>query len=401
MKPAFHPWLHALILLSLLTLPCCNLQFPLEATSGGYRFDRRGQTANRHEEGEISPEIEHILLTHQFGDIRIEATDDGPSWSWDLTCWASTQETAEHFAKQIQMQTDQQAGEGGWTLVLPEPPVPELRGVESNLTLHVPATVDVEVSNGFGQTEIVGVRGGTLVRCRHGKLHLANLGGELDAATSFASLSAEQIPGGKLANQHGSIRATDVGGDLHVESEFKDIEVRRVSGSLVARNAHGKITAEGVEQGADVRTSFNSIELGEVEGEVLVRNRHGDIFASDLHGNVDLENEYGDVELVIDAGEVRCRNRFGRVTLSLTGSQPAVVRAETAFDDIQVNVFGAAEPKIEARTKYGRIQSQYPVYTLDTGSDNFEGLPADTTRLTLVNKHGDIRIDKVKDAADR
>ena len=40
-------------------------------------------------------------------------------------------------------------------LILPEPPAPQLRGVESNLTLSVAAATRVNVVNRFGDTEII------------------------------------------------------------------------------------------------------------------------------------------------------------------------------------------------------------------------------------------------------
>ena len=42
-----------------------------------------------------------------------------------------------------------------WMLILPEPPAPQLRGVESNLTLSVAAATRVNVVNRFGDTEII------------------------------------------------------------------------------------------------------------------------------------------------------------------------------------------------------------------------------------------------------
>lgn len=381
---------HVLFLAGILVLPSCSRM----GSVGGYQFDRRGETATRNDKGEIPPGVQHIKVNNQFGDVRIAIAEGPPQWSWELTCWANTQEGAEHFTRQIALQTDQEGGRSSWTLVLPQPPVPELRGVESNLTLSVPSSVHVDVANGFGDTEIRGVQGGATARCKHGQLQLSDLGGDVTAETSFKTLTAERIPGAKLANQHGAIHATEVGGDLDVDCQYGDVSVNGVSGNLRVDNAHGKVTGEKTAKRAEIRTSFAEIQLADVGGEVLLRNEHGSISARRLRGNVDAQGEFGGIDLDVDCAEVVCRNRHGSITLNLTGSNLRRVDAETSFADLSVNVLPSLKPKIQAQTSYGKVRSDLPVLMMETGAGNFEQSDPSVPRITLRNKHGDIRIKK-------
>lgn len=394
MKPTVDRFCVLLLLAGILVLPSCieGIRF---TSSDGYNFDHRGETDNRQEQGEIPPQVQRLVIENDFGKVHIEVTDASPQWSWDLTCWANTAGQAQEFTQQIQLQIDQQEDQHTWTLLLPEPPVPELRGVESNLTLAVPAAVQVEVANRFGPTEIRGVQGGTVVRAEHGEVQLGQLGGQVTAATSFDPLKAEHIGGGRLENRHGTINAIGVGGDLEVDCEHGDVSVGRVAGKLKVENKHGEVVAKQIAEGAEIRTSFDEIRATDVDGDVMLRNQHGKISAQGVKGNVDAETEFGRIELQSSGAEVLCKNRHGGIILTLTGSGLRRVQAETSFSDLELNVSGQLNPAVEARTEFGKVRSGLPVFNMDTGVNNFQGLDAARPRVTLENEHGDIRVNKI------
>jgi DUF4097 and DUF4098 domain-containing protein YvlB len=358
----------------------------------GYQFDRDGQTASRHEEGTIPAEMQALRVDNQFGRVRITATDGDPTWSWDLQCWSETSETAQSFVDQIMLQVDQEQGNQSWTLILPKPPVPKLRGVESNLLLNVPATVHIEVANQFGDTEILNVQGGTRARCRHSELRLVGVAGEIDAKTSFASLKAEQISGGKLANQHGSISVVDVGGDLEAKTGHDNIEIRHVTGELTVENSHGSVIAEDISGPATITTSFDDIRVDDIGGDVLLRNAHGDIRADAIQGDADIENEFGMIDLTTNSPEIECKNRHGTIKLNIVERGVYSVRAETSFANLEINVPASLQPKIQTHTSFGKVKSDFPVFDMDTGAANFQNLSSRELRMTLMNEHGDIRV---------
>jgi DUF4097 and DUF4098 domain-containing protein YvlB len=359
----------------------------------GYNFDRQGETASRHHEGKISAEIRSLKVDNQFGDVRISVADDSPRWTWDLTCWAKTQEIAQGFTEQIQLRVDEQGDASVWTLLLPEPPTPELRGVESNLTVAVPAAVRVEVANRFGNTDVRDVKGGTHARCQHGKLELTGLAGKIDAETSFAELRAEGISGGRLVNQHGSIRAVDVSGNLEAKTQFSGVEIRGVSGKLNVDNAHGAVTAQKVTGPVKITSSFADIGVEDVGGEVILHNEHGAISGRQLRGNARVETAFAAIDLEVACPELVCKNQHGAITLNLIRSGSLrLVDAETSFGNLHVNVADSPEPKIQAHTSFGKVSSDFPVFTMETGADNFRDLDPRKPRITLKNEHGDIRV---------
>jgi hypothetical protein len=300
-----------------------------------------------------------VAVDNRFGKVVVEAAADGYGWTWDLKCWASTQADAERLADVIALEVVEDGGGGRWTLKLPEPPVPELRGVESELTLRVPASAAVDVRHGFGTARVHGLGGRVELDCEHAEVALEDLGGALDAETSFGALRAQRIAGGKLRNKHGAIIAAGVAGALDAETSFGPLEASEVGGELRASNEHGSIKATGVKGRVEARTSF---------------------------GRLDVEG---------DSPEVVCHNQHGAIALRLASGALRSVEARTSFAGIEVSVPAGAEARIEAETSFGKVESD-----LHPGSVAQDGLtsrlrdgPAGAPlRLQLRSEHGDIRI---------
>ena len=221
---------------------------------GGYSFDRRGETAERGLAGELGPEIRSISIDNVFGAVYVTATPGDFGWEWMLTCWGTTQADADRLLQEIKLVTEQENGVASWRLELPEPPVPELRGVESNLLRKVPAAVMVTTSNEHGPTVIAGITGGTTVRSRHGRVDVSDLADRFAISNAHGSVKAERVPGGSIENEHGLVSACVVGGDLTVRNAHGSVAVEDVVGSLAVVNGHGEVTVNTVRRSATITT---------------------------------------------------------------------------------------------------------------------------------------------------
>jgi DUF4097 and DUF4098 domain-containing protein YvlB len=396
--------------------------------AGGYQFDFQGETASRHLDGEIPAQTSRIEIRHQFGEVEIAPAADVPTWNWEVTCWAATPEQAQRFAEAVTLTVTEQDNLVRWQLTLPEPPVPDLRGVKSRLVLSVPESVAVDLENSFGQTSVSGIRGGTVARCEHGALQLTGLSGPIDASTSHAELQAENIAAAKLSNEHGALHAAHVHGDLEARTSFGEcrvesvtggarlnnehgsvfaktvagdlgiatshaaVEVEDVSGALTIDNQHGSIKVSNAHGEAAVATSFSSLELQEIGGNVRARNEHGSITGSGVRGPIDAQTSFAQIELDSAAPEVICRNEHGSIQLTVRNPSLSRVQAETSFGSLELRIAAPLTPRIEAHTEHGDIQSDYPVLRIQSGADNFSGAGEGVPRITLRNEHGSIRV---------
>jgi hypothetical protein len=397
MKTRPSAWLAIVLASAPLALPSCSVRF---RSMDGYQFDFQGQQATRQQEGEIPWGIETVEVHNQFGAVHVEPTDGSPQWQWELTCWSTQAETAESYADVIELDVQQGQQTQSWVLTLPKAPAQGLRGVRSDLTLKVPASVRVAVCNSFGDTAIHDVDGSTVVESRHGNLDLAGLAGSVSATHAHGRLNAQEIRTAHLTNRHGAIAVSEVAGDLIVHNEHGEVVAEEVSGELEVANQHGRVIVSGVGGGADIQTAHASIEVTDVEGDALLRDRHGDISAQRIRGRLDAETQHGRIDLDVESPEVICRNKHGSIQLCLRNLELLSVRAETAHAHLRVRIPEYLSPVIEAETDFGKVRSEFPVLMAGTGPSSGSESGPEAPHIWLQNQHGNIDIEKVTDRND-
>jgi DUF4097 and DUF4098 domain-containing protein YvlB len=273
----------------------------------------------------------------------------------------------------------------------------------------VPPDVHVELINSHGDNKIHGVTGGTKARCQFGNLGLFNLGGHVDATLAHGDLTGNDLSGCVLANRHGDLNVTGVDGELKITSSHGDVtlsdvkldvEVKHSFGRVHAfdvgqklrvRNDHGAVHVERVAGAVDLLTTFAKMEVKDVSDHLLLRNEFGDVV---IHGGnkVDVSTKFGAIQVESKAAEIRCRNEHGQIAIRCLGSTFQDVDAETSFGDLEVRVPTGLKPTIQTATKFGKVESEFPVLQLQSGVNNFADLDAGAPRMTLQTTHGDIRI---------
>jgi len=266
-----HLKLFCLLLTTALCLTSCEISVNRTSTQGGYTFDKVGEKLSRSESGALDGEVYSVAIDQMFGQVTVEATDGAPEFSWDLHCWGSTVEDAEMHLNEIRLEHTSPEGNHQFRLILPENTPPSLRGVESNLTVKIPANANVKVENRFGDSQVRGIRGSVTGSCQHCSVHLEDLEGIVDWKTSFDDLSASRISGGILRNSHGALHIDQVSGDLEVETSFDTANIKGVGGKLNATNKHAKLVISDITGPLDAQTSFALMSLTNIKGTATLQ----------------------------------------------------------------------------------------------------------------------------------
>lgn len=376
----------ALSALVALALPSCG-SYRLVST-GGYQFDKTGELRTREEAAELPRELDRMEIDHRFGIVQVLAEEGAPRFEWKLSCWGRTPADAERFVAEIALE---RSGEGGlqrFRLVLPEDPGAALRGVESKLTLRVPAATAVRLKNQHGSVEVIGIAGKVTGEGAHCSARLEDLGAPVEFSTSFDDLHALRIAGGTLANQHGSLTVGTVSGDLAVETSFAAATISDVRGSLRAENAHGQLGIERVGGGVIATTSFASLTVVDVAGNAELRNAHGGITTRAIRGAVDAKTSFAGIEIECAGESAVVENAHGAIFLALTGAGIRSVAAETSFADLTLRLPAGARPAIIVDQKHGELDCPIP----SLGAANAASADANAPRVELRVRHGDIKV---------
>lgn len=299
----------------------CHLNLQI---SDGFSFTFQGETATRSEQGELlSDTFRAVSVDNRFGDVEIVAANGDYRWSWELKTWAATSEEAESLLQLIRLNVEPSGEMVAFTLELPEEGKQLLKGLKSNLVLHVPSQVAAQLNHRHGNASIRGIAGNVNIEQVHGNLELVDLAGG-----SQIELSHGDFRGRNLAGVSGSCRH----GNTHVEA---------LTGGIEFSSQHGKFEAVSVDGETIVELAHGDFKGESIAGPVKIESRHGDIELSGLTHGGQITTRHGDIEVAISAGApifVETNVRHGETRTGFSsqeGGERLLLDAE--FGDIRVD----------------------------------------------------------------
>ncbi len=130
-----------------------------------------------------------------------------------------------------------------------------------NLTVQLPAFVNLEISDGSGWLRVANVDGHLDIKDGSGDITLVQIGGDLD-----------------LNDGSGEIDIRGVAGSLQIRDGSGEIEIQGVGGDVVLHDSSGGIRVRDVDGGLEVVSdSTGGIRYDQIKGQVRVperRRRH-------------------------------------------------------------------------------------------------------------------------------
>jgi DUF4097 and DUF4098 domain-containing protein YvlB len=86
--------------------------------------------------------------------------------------------------------------------------------------------------------------------------------------------------------------------------------------------------------------------------------------SSNIDGDITITNSFNPVKLKQTAGSIIIRSQSGSVNVSDFKILPATATIDilTTFEKIELNLPAGTEAAVQAKTSFGKIESDYPVY---------------------------------------
>lgn len=365
-----------------------------------------------------------VTIKNAAGRVLVLGVNDDFSWQQKIRGNGEDEAAMRALAAKCKLETN--CVEGEFRLVFTLPPGKRPFSLESDFLLQVPRNVSVEIASANGSVEVADVTGSVRVKNQYGRVGLKSLPGEVQASTSYGSLSAQQIGPASLRNQSGEIKAVEVSGPLHAETSYGNLTALQIGGPAELNNQSGSIHAEdisgpiharttfgriqvrhagpanlanqsGAIEASDIggdltaATSFGKITVHSVKGQAQLANQSGAIEGDGIDGNISARTSYGSLKLVGRGTKIDVRNQSGAVDLTAISGQTAQISAVTSYNSLRLRLPADCQPRITAHTSFGKIISDFPLMESESG----EGAqnPAAPV-ITLSNQGGDIQVQK-------
>lgn len=139
-----------------------------------------------------------------------------------------------------------------------------------NLTINMPAEMDLDVDDGSGSITIEDIAGNLIIDDGSGDIEIVNAKGNVEVDDGSGGVSLEEITGDvSVDDGSGEISIEGVAGDVSVDDGSGSITIRNIGGNVTVRDGSGSITIDGVEKDVYIPSDGSgSIRVYNVKGKV-------------------------------------------------------------------------------------------------------------------------------------
>ena len=251
------------------------------------------------------------------------------------------------------------------------------RPVETDLDISLPRRAAVTINSRRGDVNVSGRGGNVDISAQHSDTSVDDVNGNVKVSQEKGSVKIEQITGDvQVGGKVNELTVADVKGSVQLEGEFQEsVKLERVAKTVTFKSS--RTDMEFSKLGGSLDLDSDELHADEVMGPLHLSTRSKNIRMEQVSGDVRVKNDNGNVELIMRSlGNVQVDNRNG---------------------DVQLAVPDRAGFRLDARTRGGEIQSEFP--ELKVSNDEHEGRASGSvgngsSHIVINNEHEGIEIRK-------
>ena len=247
--------------------------------------------------------------------------------------------------------------------------------VETDLEISVPRKAPVTVNS------------------KRGDVNVSGRSGNVDVSTQHADTSIDDVNANvKVSQEKGTLKIEQISGDVHVDGRLNEVTVADIKGSVqLDGEFQESIKLERIAKTVTFKSSRTDMELSRIGGSLDLDS--DELHAEDVTGPLHLNTRSKNIRLDGVSGDVRLQNDNGtvEVVMRVLGN----VQIDNRNGDVQVSVPDKAGFRVDARTRGGEIQSDFP--ELKVNNDEHEAKATGSvgngsSHIVLNNEHEGIEI---------
>jgi DUF4097 and DUF4098 domain-containing protein YvlB len=273
---------------------------------------------------------------------------------------------------------------------------------------------NVTVSNRYGDSRFAGITGNLAVDAR-GRVEAEGIQGKVDIRNEFSPVSVVRASGPvTVSNTEGSITVDEAAGAVSIDARGSQVTARNLKGALTVTASHRGVRISGVEAGVTLTSRYAQVNLREVRGDVRidsssdrliceeiggalrVKAKGSSVRAGTVQGPVEIESTLRDITVDDFAAACTVANEYARVRLTAAAVPKGDVSVRNRNGDIELSLPPESSFEIDAATRNGRIDSEFPSLKPAAGpgdSVTLKGaIRSGGPRIVLRTEYGNIRL---------
>ena len=248
-----------------------------------------------------------------------------------------------------------------------------------------PVTTDLDIS--------LPKKAAVTISSRRGDVTLSTRDADVDISNQHGEVSIEEVKGNvKLSLQGSSAKVEQITGDVHIDGRLNEISVTDVTGAAQLDGEFMESVKLGrITKAVNFKSSRTDMGFSRIDGDLDLDS--DDLHAEQVTGPVHLSTRAKNVRFDDVSGDVRMQNSNGGVDVAVRAL--GNVQIDNRQGDIQLSVPDKPGFRVDARTRDGEIQSDFPELKVDNGDREAHAsgqVGNGTVHIVLNNEHGGIEI---------
>jgi|HubBroStandDraft_1064217.scaffolds.fasta_scaffold00165_4 DUF4097 and DUF4098 domain-containing protein YvlB len=313
-----------------------------------------------------------LRVNDDHGAVRVSASDDNKiTVVVRKRVGAESQRDADRF----NAETKPTITTSGGMLTLEAKTQAGDHAVQSDLDISIPRKMEVHVISRRGDVSVTGRDGAIDITNQHGDVSVEDVTGSVKLNLEHSSAKVEQITGDvHISGRLNDVSVTDIKGEAQFEGEFQEsVKLARISKSVT------------------FKSSRTDLEFSRIDGDLDLDS--DDLHADQLTGPVHLTTRSKQIRLDEVSGDLRVQDENGGIEVSMRSL--GNVQIDSRNGDIHLSVPDKAGFHLDAHTREGEIQSDFPELKVDSNEREAKAsgtVGNGSSHIVLNNEHDGIEI---------
>jgi DUF4097 and DUF4098 domain-containing protein YvlB len=340
-------------------------------------------TFNGSQQQELSPELVKsgaLRVLNDHGDVTVNAWDEAKV---KVEVTKKVRAGDQNEASKVDVQTQPTISiDGNVITVNANTAGSGKSAVASDLEIWAPKSIMADVATRRGDVAISGRNANVKTSTSRGDVALSDIAGSVE-----------------IEQRKGDISVSKVSGDVTVNGQISDSTISDVQGAVRLNGDYfGDMNLSRIGKGVTFRSSRTDMEFARLDGSLNMQS--GDLRASKVAGPMRILTKSKDIHLDDLTGDMRVENSNGSVEVH--SAKLGAIEITNRTGDVQVVVPENSNFQVEASTRNGEFQTDFPGLKVSTQNDDASASGTVGTggpKLTISNEHGNIELRKAGTAS--
>jgi DUF4097 and DUF4098 domain-containing protein YvlB len=231
------------------------------------------------------------------------------------------------------------------------------------------------------------------ITARGGDVVVTGRDGNIDISAQHSDTSVEDVTGNvKVSQEKGSVKIEQITGDVHVEGRVDEVEVSDIKGAAqLDGEFQESVKLARITKNVSFKSTRTDMEFARIDGDLDLDS--DDLRGAEIAGPVHLTTRSKNIHLDGVTGDVRLQDNNGEVELAMRTL--GNVQIDNRSGDVRLNVPEKAGFRLDARTRDGEIQAEFPelkVENNDRESHASGTVGNGASHIVVNNEHSGIEI---------